>query len=60
MPAESWRVISAALPLAVLLIGLLRLGWRGATAGLAGLATTVSLAVLVFGASPGVIGIALY
>ncbi|MBI2122841.1 MAG: L-lactate permease [Armatimonadetes bacterium] len=60
MPAEPWRVMSAALPLAVLLIGLLRLGWRGATAGLVGLVTAVALAVLVFGVSMGVIGVALY
>lgn len=60
MPADPWRVMLAALPLVVLLVGLLRLGWRGATAGLVGLVTAVGLAILVFGASMGAIGVALY
>lgn len=60
MPAEPWRVAVAALPLAVLLVGQLRLGWRGATAGLAGLGTAIALAIAVFATSTNVVGVALY
>lgn len=60
MPAEPWRVAVAALPLAVLLVGLLRLGWRGATAGMAGLGTAITLAVVAFATPFNVVGVALY
>jgi len=59
MPAEPWRVAVAALPLAVLLVGLLRLGWRGATAGLAGLGTAIVLAIVAFATPFDVVGVAL-
>jgi lactate permease len=60
MVADTWRVIAAALPLAVLLVGLLRLGWRGATAGLVGLGTSIALAIAVFAVPLNVVGVALY
>ncbi len=59
MPADLWRVGAAALPLAVLLVGLLALHWRGAQAGVAALAVTLAVAAAGF-ATPGpVLGVAL-
>src|SRR3990172_12525030 len=60
MPSEWWRVAAATLPLIVLLVGLLRLGWRGPTAGLTGLATAVVLALTAFATPPAAVGIALW
>ncbi len=48
MPTDPWRVILAAAPVAVLLVGLLVLRWPGVRAALAALAVTVLLAVLVY------------
>jgi len=59
MPSDLLHVAAAALPLLVLLVGLLWRGWRGTTAGIAGLATAVVLALLLFQAPPGAIGVAL-
>lgn len=60
MPAELWRVGAAALPLAVLLVGLLGLGWRGVTAGLVTLLVALVLALSIFATPISVIGIALW
>ncbi len=60
MPADLWRVAAATLPLAVLLIGLLRLGWRGTTAALAGLGMAVVLALVAFQTPAAAIGVALW
>lgn len=60
MPSEWWRVAAATLPLIVLLVGLLRLGWRGTTAGLTGLATAVVLALTAFATPPAAVGVALW
>lgn len=60
MPAEWWRVGAAALPLAVLLVGLLGLHWRGPQAGIIALAVSGAVAAGVFAASPAVLAIALW
>ncbi|MGH2349813.1 MAG: L-lactate permease [bacterium] len=60
MPSDVWYVGAAALPLAVLLVGLLGLGWRGTTAGLVALGIAVALAVLVFQTPVPAVGIALW
>ena len=60
MPSDLWRVAAATLPLVVLLVGLLRLGWRGATAGIVGLLTAVVLAMTAFATPPAAVGIALW
>ncbi|HEY3248146.1 MAG TPA: L-lactate permease [bacterium] len=60
MPSDLWRVFAATVPLLVLLIGLLRLGWRGTTAGLVGLASAIALALLAFAAPLSAVGIALW
>src|SRR5438128_942746 len=60
MPAEGWRVGAAALPLAILLVGLLGLHWRGTQAGIIALAVSAAVAAIAFAASPAVLGIALW
>src|SRR5213596_2411311 len=60
MPAEGWRVGAAALPLAVLLVGLLGLHWRGTQAGIIALGVSAAVAAIAFAASPAVLGIALW
>ena len=60
MPAEGWRVGAAALPLAILLVGLLGLHWRGTQAGIIALAVSAAVAAVAFAASPAVLGIALW
>src|SRR3989442_13122980 len=60
MPAEGWRVGAAALPLAILLVELLGLHWRGTQAGIIALAVSAAVAAIAFAASPAVLGIALW
>src|SRR5256712_3218185 len=60
MPAEGWRVGAAAVPLAILLVGLLGLHWRGTQAGIIALAVSAAVAAVAFAASPAVLGIALW
>src|SRR5438132_1113550 len=60
MPAEGWRVGAAALPLAILLVGLLGLHWRSTQAGIIALAVSAAVATIAFAASPAVLGIALW
>lgn len=60
MPAEPWRVGAAALPLAVLLVGLLVLRWRGTQAGVIALIVTLVVATVAFAAPPPVLGVALW
>src|SRR5438132_10048148 len=60
MPAEGWRVGAAALPLAILLVGLLGLHWRSTQAGIIALAVSAAVAAIAFAASPAVLGIALW
>ncbi len=60
MPADLWRVGAAALPIAVLLAGLLVLHWRGAQAGVAALAVTVVVAAAAFAVPAPTLGVALW
>src|SRR2546430_1725874 len=60
MPAEGWSVGAAALPLAILLVGLLGLHWRSTQAGIIALAVSAAVATIAFAASPAVLGIALW
>ncbi len=59
MPEDLWRIGIAVLPLAVLLVGLLRLGWTGVRAGLVALIVAIALALAFFATPIGVIGTAL-
>lgn len=60
MAAEPWRVFAAGLPLALLLVGLLWLRWRGVAAGLAALGLAAALAITVFATPPDAVGVALW
>jgi len=52
VPVEPWRVGAAVLPLAVLLVGLLLLRWRGTQAGVIALFVTVVVASVAFAVPP--------
>jgi lactate permease len=52
--------VAALLPLLVVLVSMLRLGWGGHWAGLAGLAAAAGLALTAFGADPFLLGVALW
>lgn len=56
---ELWRAAAATLPLAVLLVGLLRLGWSGARTGAAALLVAVATATTAFATPPATLGVAL-
>jgi lactate permease len=59
MPVDLWHVALASLPLVVLLVALLRLGWSGARSGLAALAVALALAVTGFATTGAALGVAL-
>jgi lactate permease len=59
MPVDLWHVALASLPLVVLLVALLRLGWSGARSGLVALAVALVLAVTVFATPAAAVGVAL-
>ncbi|MFQ5848519.1 MAG: L-lactate permease [Candidatus Methylomirabilales bacterium] len=52
--------LTAALPLAIILILMVQFRWGGARAGPVGAVSAALAAVLVFGAGPGVLGVALW
>lgn len=59
MPSEWWRAGAAMLPIVVLLVGLLRLGWRGTTAGIVGLLSAAVIALTIFATPLEAVGVAL-
>ncbi|MDR7481864.1 MAG: L-lactate permease [Armatimonadota bacterium] len=59
MPSDLWRATAAALPLVVLLVGLLRFGWSGARAGSAALLVATATAATIFATPPAVLAVAL-
>lgn len=60
MPVDPWHLALAGLPLIVLLVGLLRLGWSGAHAGLVALGVAMILALSAFATPAEVVGVALW
>lgn len=57
---DVWHVVLSGVPLLVLLIGLLRLGWSGARAGLVALAVAVGLALAAFKLPAPAAGVAVW
>jgi lactate permease len=57
---DVWRVVLSGLPLIVLLLGLLRLGWSGARTGLVALAVAVGLALVAFRLPAPAAGVAVW
>ncbi len=60
MPTETWRVALAALPLVVVLVGLLGLNWSGVRSGAVALAVAGLLALTLFALPPIAVVVALW
>jgi lactate permease len=60
MAVDPWHVLLSAVPLVVLLVGLLGLGWSGTRAGVVALVVAVALAVAAFAMPIGAAVVALW
>lgn len=60
MPDEMWRVGLAAVPIVIVLVGLLGLNWSGVRSGAVALAAAAALALVVFAVPAGAVVVALW